>query len=143
MANERAGTMSAAHVLRDRNILLAGLSCYLLGYGFHSYVHMAFMMSQTPVPTVVGGSLDWLIAVVVTIGVIRGHRFAPIAVALLTLLTLVGLVAVHVPPRWGPFSEPLRSNTMPMMWYSFAAALAGSLIAVCVGLRVAASNRQA
>lgn len=133
--------VSTAPVLRHHTTLLVGLACYLLGYAFHSYAHIAMMMAQTPPATIVAGSLGWLFAVVALVGVARGHRLAPHAVALLGLLTAAGLIVVHVPPDWGPFSDPLRSGTMPLVWYSFAAGLAGSLIAAATALRVLAEGR--
>ncbi|WP_146251373.1 hypothetical protein [Nocardia tenerifensis] len=119
---------------RRKRLLFIGILGYLFGYGTHSVVHCVSLMHMTPMPTIIAGSLAWLLFVLLVVAVRRGHRLAAQAEVFLGGVTLAGLFAVHLLPDWGPFSMPWwNSGTTVVMWLSLTAATIGSVIMIIAG----------
>ncbi|MFI6169093.1 hypothetical protein ACIBCN_20105 [Nocardia sp. NPDC051052] len=119
---------------RRKRLLFIGILGYLFGYGAHSVEHCVSLMNVTPVPTIIAGSLAWVLFVLVVVAVRRGHRLAAQAEVFLGAVTLAGLLAVHLLPDWGPFSMPwVNSSTTIVMWLSLVAAAIGFVVTIIAG----------
>jgi Family of unknown function (DUF6518) len=120
----RSDLYSAAQLRREDRLLKVSALIYLAGFMFHGTGHE---INRTSAQTRWTGWVLLLAAVVVVVMLFRNHRQAPLLVLAVSALTALGLASVHIPPSWGPLSEPWRQGIEPVWWASLAVAIAGSV----------------
>lgn len=127
----------------SRRLLLIGWSAYIVGFILHSIAHI-YMWSHTPVAVLIMGALADVVGIGILIIILRRHPLAANALALFGAAVAIGLILIHIPVYWGPFSQPWHFGEMALpYWLSLAAAVAGGLTASAIGLYVGrlTSNR--
>lgn len=108
---------------------------YLSGYFSHFIDHLAIGLWRTPTGVLIGGSLDGIGGVVsLLLARRRNPLAAPMAVAV-GFPGAIGIAAVHIPPYWGPFSEPF-TNASAASWATVACAMLGGVVLGCAGVYV-------
>lgn len=129
-----AGQAAAAE--RRRKLVYVGLSAYFVGYLVHTVEHLVSLMPATPIPTIVAGTLAWVLLGVLFAAAAKNHRLTALGTCALGVATTIGLLAIHTLSHWGPLSQPWvgsDSSTTTVMWLSLIVAAAGSLTAAVAG----------
>lgn len=112
-----------------------------VGYATHCVAHV-FMWGETPVGVRAGGTLAVVLVVVVRVMIDRGNAASGLALAVLGAALAAGLLLVHLPGYWGPFSQPWRGQVNLACWATLGAAVAGGIAAsVVAGRRVLVDQR--
>jgi hypothetical protein len=94
-------------------------------------------MDVTPPGVIVAGSIAAIIGLVAVALVLRRHPAAPLLAEFIGVGLALGLLAVHVPPKWGPF----RAGVSALDWASVAVAVAGGLAFALAGRYAVAVGR--
>jgi hypothetical protein len=115
--------------------LTLGWYALVVGYLSHCVAHL-YMWDETPVAVRAGGTTAIVLAVGVRMLIDRGNPAAALALTVLGAALALGLLAVHLPPYWGPFSQPWRSDVGLACWLTFAAAVAGGFVASATASQV-------
>jgi hypothetical protein len=113
---------------------LSGLLLALLVV--HVADHVARQHRSVPAELSPVGTLG-LLAVAIVLGLaLRRRREAPLAAAVVGISTALGFLAIHVLPRWGPFSDPYPAvNLDPISWATMLAPMLAALALGVAGLR--------
>jgi len=130
-----ARTLQAAdhrRVLVAVNLLLVGLLV------IHALDHS---LRQDAVVPAAGQALGLVgfVAVLGSLGLAAvASHLAPLATAVVGFSTAVGLVAVHVLPSWGPFSQPYESlGVDAVSWIGMLIPMLAGALVGGIGLRAA------
>ncbi len=118
---------TAPEAERAWRAMRVGSLLFVLGYIPHFIDHFARGISQTPSAVLLAGSLGTIPAVIAIMLVLKRQAAAPLLAFVTGVLFAIAYPAVHVPPKWGPFSEPLRGVGTAWDWMSVAASTVGSL----------------
>lgn len=102
-----------------------------VGYSSHCVAHLA-MWGETPTGVRVGGTVAVVLAVGVRVLIGRGHPASALALTVFGAALAVGLLAVHLPPYWGPFSQPWRGDVNLVCWITLGAAVGGGVVASAI-----------
>jgi hypothetical protein len=86
------------------------------------------------------GQVQLLVALIVLVLVLRGHRWAPAASTALGFTSAALFVAVHFLPRWGSFSDSFTGsrvgpNVTALSWVAAIVEVAAGLALGWVGAR--------
>jgi len=131
----------SAEAERAWRAMRVGALLFVLGYIPHFVDHFVRGINTTPTAVLLAGSLGTIPAIVAIVLVVKRNAIAPLLAFVTGVAFAIAYPAVHVPPKWGPFSEPLRAGTSVWDWMSVAASTAGSLafaLAAVYALRLAA-----
>jgi hypothetical protein len=107
--------------------LRIGAGFFVLGYLAHFADHLARGLSLTPIAVLVAGSVGAIPGVLSVVLVLRRDPVAPLLACVTGALFAVGFLAVHLPPKWGPLSEPFRSGVTFFDWLSLVLGAGGGL----------------
>lgn len=116
---------------------------FAVGYCVHSADHVRCGIAHTPPLVVVLGTALGIAAAVLLGRLLRGADGAlPWLIATVSAVG-IGFLAVHLPPRWGPLSQPYGAWTEPASWAALIVALVGSAASVVLLTREKARRDRA
>ena len=116
------------------------LSTCAIGYLLLDLLHFADHVRQGRLPSApvnFAGTLALIVAILVTLLVLRAHPLAAVAAALFGFLDAVGVLAAHMLPTWGFLSDSYTSLKVDSL--SWASAWALVIGALALGLAGTAS----
>jgi hypothetical protein len=92
---------------RDRVLLYTSLA-FMLSVLLHGTDHLMQDRGVGALDTgvLIGGTLNYLLAVFVVVMVLRNHERAPLVAAFVGFYIAIGVSAAHLLPEWGQFSDP-------------------------------------
>lgn len=117
--------MSSSAIARR---LKLGWYTLTIGYLSHCVAHL-YMWDETPVAVRAGGTTAIILAVGVRLLIGRENPASALALMVFGAALAIGLLVVHLPPYWGPFSQPWRSDVTLACWLTLGAAVAGGFVA--------------
>jgi hypothetical protein len=97
------GEKSAAVSLADQRLKWASFAL-LAAIVLHDLDHIR--QDRSVEPLVVGiGIIGDIAIITLVVLVMRGHRLAPLAATVIGFANVLGFIAVHLVPDWGPLSD--------------------------------------
>ena len=86
--------------------LLLSSAIYVLGLVLHTVDHVRRGVSVVTGPVLGAGAVSTIAGIVIVWLIVAHYRNAPMLAAVFGLTTAIGVLIVHVPPKWGWFSDP-------------------------------------
>ena len=92
---------------RDRALLYVSLA-FMLSVLLHGTDHLIQDRGVGALDTgvIIGGSVNYLLAIAVTVLVLMRHERAPLVAVFVGFYIAVGVSAAHLLPEWGQLSDP-------------------------------------
>ncbi len=125
-------------------LLVAASAGLLLAVGLHGVDHALQDRGVGALSTEVfiGGTVNAVLAVLVFMLALRGHRHAPLIAAGVGAYLAVGVTAAHFAPRWGAVSDPYSElNLGALSWAAAGFEVAGAAVLAAVGVAVLRRRR--
>ena len=121
----------------DRLTLRGAAWLLIGGFVLHNADHARRGLDVVDEGIVWAGTLLLVLAAIALTLVFTGHERAPLAAAILGPTIVVGVAAAHLPPEWGPLSDPLITGDAGIVTFVAVASeiVAGALFG-WVGWRI-------
>lgn len=115
------------------NSLKGGAWLFVAGWCVHSADHARRGLDASPEPVIWSGTFVALLACVAVTLILTGHAAAPMVAAVVFPSVAFGVTASHLPPEWGPLSDPIIVDSNTDIW-SVPAVMLEVAAAVWLGL---------
>lgn len=126
----------------DRLTLRAAGGFLIAGFGVHNLDHARRGLSVVDEGIVWAGTFLMVGTAVVLTLVFTGHDRAPLAATMIGPAIAVGVSASHLPPEWGPLSDPLLvAGASPVSLIAAGIEVAAGAVFGLVGWRILRENR--
>ena len=90
--------------------LLLSSAIYVLGLVLHTADHVRRGVGVITGPVLGAGTVSTIAGIVIVWLIVARNRNAPMLAAVFGLTTAIGVLIVHVPPKWGWFSDPFLGS---------------------------------
>ena len=91
--------------------LVASSAIYVLGLVLHTADHVRRGLSVLTGLVAGAGAVSTVAGLVIVGMIFVENRHAPMAAAVFGPTSAIGVAIVHIPPRWGAFSDPFIGST--------------------------------
>ena len=132
----------------DTMLRLATL-VFVVALFVHGSDHVRRGIDASPMPVMVLGTVQTVMAVVTVALVIAQSRWAPIVAVAVGFQSAIGFVIVHVLPSWfGPFSDslvhaPPDAHVLGFSWFAAIFEIVADVLLGIAGMGVLAARREA
>ncbi len=133
----------------DRNpALRTAAAVWALAIAVHFGAHLRRGLDASPRTVLALGTFALVFQVLAVLAAVRGHALGALLAVAVALPNAVGVVAVHLLPRWSGLSDafpgaPAAANVTAFSWATAVAEVLAGLAFAYVGWRVLRQSRPA
>jgi hypothetical protein len=113
--------------------LKGGAALFIASWFIHSADHARRGLDASPEGVIWAGTSVAMLACVAITLILTGHGAAPMVAAAVFPSIAIGVTASHLPPDWGPLSDPILVESNTDLW-SVAAVMIEVAAALWIGL---------